>query len=115
MTHPSEVIVYMPVASPELTRSLAGAVFFMLSPAALAMTQCPQEFGGKSTAFWLLGWSIFALFVVVGIALPLLIFRATRNARRQPRWFLRIASVPAMLAMWMLGFGIFLSQFVLVC
>ena len=78
------------------------------------MAQCPQE-SSKSTAFWLLGWSIFALFVVAGVLLPLLIFRATRSARPWPRWLLRIASIPAMLAMWMLGFGIFLGQFVLVC
>ena len=106
----------MSVASPELIRSLSAVVVLtMLSPVAQAMTQCPQELSEKSTAFWLLGWSILALFVVGGIVLPLLIFRATRNARPQPRWFLRIASVPAMLAMWMLGFGIFFSQFVLVC
>ena len=78
------------------------------------MAQCPQE-SSKSTAFWLLGWSIFALFVGAGIVLLLLIFRTTRNARPRPRWLLRIAGVPAMLAMWMLGFGIFLGQFVLVC
>ena len=106
----------MSVALPELIRSLSAVVVLtMLSPVAQAMTQCPQELSEKSTAFWLLGWSILALFVVAGIVLPLLIFRTTRNARPQPRWFLRIVSIPAMLAMWMLGFGIFLSQFVLVC
>jgi len=53
--------------------------------------------------------------VIGGVGLMLLIFRATRHAQRRPRWLLRIASIPAMLALWMLGFGIFLSQFVLVC
>lgn len=104
----------MSVASPGLARLLSIVTLSMVSPAALAMAQCPQE-SSKSTAFWLLGWSIFALFVGGGIVLLLLIFRATRNARPQPRWLLRIAGVPAMLAMWMLGFGIFLGQFVLVC
>ena len=94
--------------------ALTTALLCALPSLASAMAQCPQE-SSKSTAFWLLGWSIFALFVGAGIVLLLLIFRATRNARPQPRWFLRIASVPAMLAMWMLGFGIFFSQFVLVC
>lgn len=88
----------------------------LLSPSlAAAMAQCPNESGGKSTAFWMLGWMIFALFVVAGAALPLLIFRATRIARRGARWTLRIASIPAMLALWLLGFGIFLGRFVLVC
>ncbi len=105
----------MPSAAPGVTRSLLAAALYAASPLALAMTQCPQESGEKSTAFWLLGWAIFALFVIGGVVLMLLIFRATRHAQRRPRWLLRIASIPAMLALWMLGFGIFLSQFVLVC
>ncbi|HEX7988571.1 MAG TPA: hypothetical protein VF513_00310 [Stenotrophomonas sp.] len=105
----------MSLASPGLIRSLFAAALYLSSPLAMAMAQCPQEFGGKSTGFWLLGWSVFALFVIGGILLVVLIFRATRNAQVRPRWLLRIASIPAMLAMWMLGFGIFLGQFVLVC
>ncbi len=102
-----------PASRSKLT-TLSVALLCTMPSLASAMTQCPQE-SSKSTAFWLLGWSIFALFVVAGVVLLVLIFRATRSARPQPRWLLRIAGVPAMLAMWMLGFGIFLSQFVLVC
>ena len=105
----------MPFAPPGLSRPLFAVALYLASPLAMAMTQCPQEFGEKSTAFWLLGWAIFALFVIGGVVLMLLIFRTTRHAQRRPRWLLRIASIPAMLALWMLGFGIFLSQFVLVC
>ena len=94
--------------------TLSATLLCTMPSVASAMAQCPQE-SSKSAAFWLLGWSIFALFVGAGIVLLLLIFRATRNARPRPRWLLRIAGVPAMLAMWMLGFGIFLGQFVLVC
>lgn len=94
--------------------AVTAALLCAMPSLASAMAQCPQE-SSKSTAFWLLGWSIFALFVVAGVVLSLLIFRATRSARPWPRRLLRIASIPAMLAMWMLGFGIFLGQFVLVC
>ena len=94
--------------------ALSAALLCTMPSVASAMAQCPQE-SSKSTAFWLLGWSIFALFVVAGVVLLVLIFRATRTARPQPRWLLRIAGIPAMLAMWMLGFGIFLGQFVLAC
>lgn len=104
----------MRFASPGLIRSLAAAVLCMLSPVALAMRQCPPE-SSKSDAFMLLGVSIFWLFVVAGAALPLLIFRATRSARPWPRWLLRIASIPAMLALWMLALGIYYFKFVLVC
>ncbi|WP_152984564.1 resistance to Congo red protein [Stenotrophomonas terrae] len=97
-----------------MPRSLLAIALYAASPLAMAMTQCPHE-SSKSTAFWLLGWAIFALFVIGGVVLMLLIFRTTRHAQRRPRWLLRIASIPAMLALWMLGFGIFLSQFVLVC
>ncbi len=79
------------------------------------MRQCPPEFGEKSTGFWLLGWTIFALFVIAGILLPILMFRATRQAPRVMRLWLRAASFPAMLALWILGFGLFLGRFVLVC
>ncbi|MGE8279494.1 MAG: hypothetical protein ACN6O2_03585 [Stenotrophomonas sp.] len=87
----------------------------MLSPSALAMTQCPAEFEPKSMAFWAVGWAVFAAFVAAGAVLSLLMFRITRFAARGPRWALRIASIPAMLAMWLLGAGIFLGQFVLAC
>ena len=94
--------------------ALTTALLCALPSLASAMAQCPQE-SSKSTAFWLLGWSIFALFVGAGVVLLLLIFRATRSARPWPRWLLRIASIPAMLAMWMLGLGIFLGKFAFVC
>ena len=87
----------------------------LLPGVASAMQQCPPESGGKSPAFLALGWTIFALFVIVGVLLPWLMFRATGNARPLWRWTLRIASIPAMLAMWMLGTGIFLGRFVFVC
>src|SRR5690606_6238762 len=67
---------------------------------AWAMRQCPPEFGEKSTGFWLQGWMVFALFVIAGILLPILMFRATRQAPRVMRWWLRAASFPAMLALW---------------
>jgi branched-subunit amino acid transport protein len=82
---------------------------------ASAMQRCPPEFGEKSSAFWVLGWAIFAPFVIAGALLPKLMFRATRSARPPWRWTLRIASIPAMLAMWLLGVGIFFGQFVMVC
>lgn len=82
---------------------------------AWAMRQCPPEFGEKSTAFWLMGWAVFALFVIAGVLLPILMFRATRQARPLLRWSLRVASFPAMLALWMLGTGIFFGKFVLSC
>ena len=87
----------------------------LLPGVASAMQQCPPESGGKSPAFLALGWAIFALFVIAGVLLPWLMFRATGKARRLWRWMLRIASIPAMLAMWMLGTGIFLGRFVFVC
>ncbi len=87
----------------------------MVPGAASAMQQCPPEFGEKSSAFWALGWAVFALFVIAGTVLPWLVFRATGSARPPWRWTLRIASIPAMLAMWLLGSGIFLGRFVLVC
>lgn len=87
----------------------------LLPGAASAMAQCPPEFGEKSSAFWALGWAVFGLFVIAGALLPWLMFRATRSARSPWRWTLRIASIPAMLAMWLLGTGIFLGRFVLVC
>ncbi len=91
--------------------ALAAALLSSMPSLASAMTQCPQE-SSKSTAFWLLGWSVFALFFIAGVVLPLLIFRTTGNARPWPRWLLRIASIPAMLAMWMWGTGLFLGKFV---
>lgn len=101
-------------ASRNQRRALATALLGTMPSLAWAMTQCPQE-SNKSTEFWLLGWFILALFFIAGLLLPLLLFRTTRSARPWPRWLLRIASIPAMLAMWMLGLGIFLSQFALVC
>ena len=92
---------------------LMGSV--LLPGVASAMQQCPPESGGKSPAFWALGWAIFALFVIAGALLPWLMFRATGSARPPWRWTLRIASIPAMLAMWLLGTGIFLGRFVFVC
>ncbi len=82
---------------------------------AWAMQQCPPEFGPKPTAFWLLGWAILALFMLAGVLLPILTFRTTRQAARLLRWTLRVASFPAMLALWMLGAGIFFGKFVLSC
>jgi len=95
-------------------KSLAGSTA-LLPVAASAMQQCPMDLDEKSSAFWALGWAIFAVFLVAGALLPWLIYRATRQARRQWRWALRIASLPSMLAMWLLGAGIFLGQFVLAC
>ncbi len=82
---------------------------------AAAMRQCPPEFGSKSSAFWAMGWAVFALFALAGALLPWLMFRATRHAQMKWRWTLRLASIPGMLALWLLGGGIFLGQFVLAC
>jgi hypothetical protein len=98
-----------------LMRAALLACLVLLPDLAWAMRQCPPEFGEKTNAFWLLGWAIFGLFVITGILLPVLMFRATRQAPRLWRWWLRLASFPAMVAMWILGFGIFLGEFVLSC
>ncbi len=98
-----------------LTQSITAALLCGSPALASAMAQCPPEAGEKSAAFWALGWAILTIFVLAGLALPLLTFKVTRSAQRGSRWTLRIASVPAMLAMWLLGSGLFLSQFVLVC
>jgi len=96
-------------------RPLLATALYLLSPLAMAMAKCPEEFGPKSSAFWALGWSVLGVFLFGGLLLSVLMFRITRTAARVPRWTLRIASIPAMLAIWMLGAGIFLGQFVLAC
>lgn len=101
--------------STRLGLGLLAFGLYVLSPSALAMTQCPEEFEPKSMAFWALGWGVFAAFFLGGLVLSFLMFRITRVAARGPRWALRIVSIPAMLAMWLLGAGIFLGQFVLAC
>jgi len=95
-----------------LSAALAG---YWASSTAWAMTQCPEEFGEKSALFWAMGWTVLGVFVLTGALMPALLYRATARSRPRLRWALRLASLPAMLAMWLLGFGIFLGRFVLAC
>ena len=82
---------------------------------AAATAQCPPGSAEKSAGFWALGWIIFGFFVLAGALLPLLIYRTTRTARRAAQWTLRLASIPTMLALWLVGSAIFLGRFVLSC
>lgn len=82
---------------------------------AVATSRCPPEFGEKSTGFWALGFTVWGLFVLLGLAVPVVAIRLTRGRRvvRRAAWTLA-ACVP-MLALWLAGLLVFVQFFTLTC
>lgn len=82
---------------------------------AFATTQCPPEAGGKSPAFWALGWTVLGLFALIGLSLPVFAARRARGrgGRARAAWIL--LACLAMLGCWIAGLWIFGAYFVMVC
>ncbi len=82
---------------------------------ASATAQCPPEYGEKSAAFWALGWAVLGLFVLLGLALPVVAARWAlgRGGWARAAWIL--AACLAMLGCWIAGLWIFGVYFVMVC
>lgn len=87
----------------------------VVSGAAVATRQCPPESGEKSTLFWAAGWSVFGLFLLLGLAIAIGAVRATRTQRWTRRVPLLILAAAVMLGSWVLGLLVFVNGFVMVC
>ncbi len=87
----------------------------MCAAPALAMSQCPPEFGPKSIGFVAAGWGVLALFCLAGSAVPWLLWRRTRSRPMRVRLALGALALFVMLALWCAGLLIWLGVFVLPC
>ena len=109
------------LATIALERTRRGGAALLAAACALwpalasATRQCPPEFGQKSTAFWALGWSIFAAFGLLGLALPILAVRLSRGRRGWVRAVWVLGACVAMLGCWLLGLLVFVDNFAMVC
>ncbi|MFD0322131.1 hypothetical protein [Lysobacter gummosus] len=92
-----------------------AALCVAVSGAAGATRQCPPGSGEKSTLFWAAGWSVFGLFLLLGLAIVIGAVRATRAQRWTRRVPLLILAAVAMLGSWVLGLFVFVNGFVMVC
>lgn len=118
-----EPIASKPILSKRLVSEPARRRCAALSAAACALwpalasatSQCPPEFGEKSTAFWALGGAIFAAFVLLGLALPVLALRLSRGRRGWVRAAWTAGACVAMLGCWLAGLLVFVANFTMVC
>lgn len=94
---------------------LAGLVGTGLPAAAWATQQCPPEFGHKPEWFMALGGCVLAGFVLLGLAVPALTWRATRARRWRVRAPCLLLASIVMLAIWLGGLAVFVNGFALAC
>lgn len=94
---------------------LAGLAAMSLPAVAWATTQCPPEFGRKSEWFMALGGCVLAGFVLLGLAAPMLAWRATRARRWRVRGPCVLLALIVMLAIWLAGLAVFVNGFALAC
>lgn len=81
---------------------------------ASALTRCPHE-SEKGVVFWALGFAVFGVFVLLGLAAPFAAIRLTRGRRTRRRVLWTLAACVPMLGAWLLGMAIFFTTFVLSC
>lgn len=82
---------------------------------AAATARCPPEFGEKSTGFWALGFAIWGVFVLLGLAVPIVAIRLTRGRKALRRVAWTLAACVPMLGLWLAGLLIFVKFFTLTC
>ena len=105
-----------PVMQPATSASLVIGMFAMSFAApAFATRQCPPEFGEKSSAFMMVGWSLLFLALVLGMALLYFVIKRTRGWKLWHRIPVLLLGGIGMLAVWFVGLGVFVGGFALAC
>ncbi|UOF13757.1 hypothetical protein IEQ11_18725 [Lysobacter capsici] len=82
---------------------------------AVATVSCPPEYGEKSAGFWALGFCVLGVFVLIGLAIPILAIRITRGRRVARRMAWTLAACVPMLGLWLAGLLVFVEFFTLRC
>jgi uncharacterized membrane protein YhaH (DUF805 family) len=93
--------------------SLAAVAAWALLGA--APVPCPPEKGEKSAGFWALGFCVLGVFVLIGLAIPILAIRITRGHRVARRMAWTLAACVPMLGLWLAGLLVFVEFFTLRC
>jgi hypothetical protein len=105
------------------TRSACARGFARLSIAALtawpmlaaAFTQCPPGSSDKNALFWIVGFAVLGLFVLLGLAAPIMALRFSRGRKTIARVLWTSAACVPMLAVWLLGLFVFGRVFIMSC
>lgn len=92
-----------------------GLTVMMMASPVWATTQCPSQSGEKSSGFMFAGWAVLVLFLIIGIVLMRFTARSTQHWRPAKRAAALLLGIGVMLGVWIGGFLVFLSAFVLVC
>lgn len=82
---------------------------------AAATVRCPPEYGEKSAGFWVLGFCVLGMFVLIGVAIPIAAIRITRGRRVARRVAWTLAACVPMLGLWLAGLLVFVEFFTLRC
>lgn len=97
------------------TKAILTATMLLIASDSKALARCPPEYGEKSTAFWVLGWTSLAIFFGVGFLSARIISRLRNGRPVGKRVGIDIAAVLAMIIVSLVGLAVFFRLFVLRC